>query len=247
MIFIGTSGYNYTHWGNDVFYPSELPEKKWLEFYATYFNTVELNVTFYRLPTKKAFESWYMRTPSQFLFSIKGSRFITHIKRLKDCQEPLALFLDRASCLKEKLGVILWQLPPRFKVDLKRLEEFFLLISKIPISKKIPHAFEFRDDSWFCSQVFMILERFNFSFCISHGSGIPMMEKITSNIIYLRLHGGKLLYGSNYSENELKNWAKKIQSWKENGKIIFVYFNNDAYGFAIKNAMTLKRLLGIDE
>lgn len=245
MIFIGTSGYNYHHWGNGVFYPSELPESKWLEFYAEYFNTVELNVTFYRLPTEKTFESWYKRTPDHFLFAIKGSRFITHIKRLKDCRQPLELFLDRASFLQEKLGIILWQLPPRFKVNKERLKEFSLLLSKLPLSKRIPHAFEFRDESWFCNEIFNILKEFNFSLCIAHGSGLPIQEKVTSKIIYIRLHGGEILYGSNYSESELKKWAEKIKSWHDKGKTIFVYFNNDAYGFAVKNAMTLKKILSI--
>lgn len=246
MILIGTSGYNYPHWGSGVFYPSELPEKKWLEFYSGYFNTVELNVTFYRLPTKKIFESWYNRTPNGFLFAIKGSRFITHIKRLKDCKQPLELFLDHASCLKEKLGVILWQLPPRFKVNKDRLKEFSILISKLHLSKKITHAFEFRDESWFCIEIFNILREFNFSFCIAHGSGLPMVEKLTSNVIYIRLHGGEMLYGSNYSEGELRRWAEKIRAWEKKGKIIFVYFNNDAHGFAVKNAITLKKILSID-
>ncbi len=243
MILIGTSGYNYPHWGNGVFYPSELPEKRWLEFYSEYFNTVELNVTFYRLPTKKIFEGWYKRTPKHFIFAIKGSRFITHIKRLKDCGQSLELFLDRACCLREKLGVILWQLPPRFKVNKERFKEFSTLLSKVPISKKISYAFEFRDESWFCREIFNTLKDFNFSLCISHGSGLPMKESITSNVIYIRLHGGEILYGSNYSEDELMQWAEKIKSWNDKGKTIFVYFNNDAYGFAVKNAMRLKKIL----
>lgn len=243
MIFIGTSGYNYLHWWNDVFYPSKLPQRKWLEFYSKYFDTVELNITFYRLPTKNAFESWYQRTPDQFVFSTKGSRFITHIKRLKNCGEPLSLFLNLTSSLKEKLGIILWQLPPRFKVDLRRLEEFSELLLSFPTSKKIPQAFEFRDESWLQSEVIKILKKFNFSLCISHGLGLPIKEEITSNIVYLRLHGGEILYGSNYSEDQLRQWAKKIRKWEEDGRTIFVYFNNDAHGYAVKNAITLKEIL----
>ena len=124
MILIGTSGYNYPHWWNGVFYPSDLPQRKWLEYYAEYFDTVELNVSFYRLPKKEVFEGWYKRTPKHFLFAVKGSRFITHIKRLKDCRDPLSLLFEHASPLKEKLGVVLWQLPPRFKFQKERLEEF---------------------------------------------------------------------------------------------------------------------------
>ena len=240
---IGTSGYNYPHWWDGVFYPSDLPQKKWLEFYAEYLDSVELNVSFYRLPGKEVFESWYKRTPKQFSFAVKGSRFITHIKRLKDCREPLSLLLDHVSPLKEKLGALLWQLPPRFRFQKERLEEFCVLLSTLPRSKRIRHAFEFRDESWLCQEAFRLLEEFDFAFCIAHGSGLPMMERTTSNFIYLRLHGGEVLYGSNYSDKELNEWGEKIQGWRRKGKIVFVYFNNDAYGFAIKNALTLRKIV----
>jgi len=243
MVYVGTSGYNYPHWWNRVFYPSDLPQKKWLEYYAEYFDTVELNVSFYRLPQKEVFDGWYKRTPKKFVFAMKGSRFITHIKRLKDCRDPLSLLFEHASPLKEKLGVVLWQLPPRFKFQKERLEEFCVLLSTLPRSKLHRHAFEFRDESWFCNEAFRILEEFRFAFCIAHGSGLPFIEKITSHVIYLRLHGGQVLYGSNYSDKELKQWAKKIEDWRKKKKTVFVYFNNDAYGFAVKNALTLKKLV----
>jgi hypothetical protein len=149
MIRIGTSGYNYPHWWHGIFYPTDLPQRKWLEFYSDFFDSVELNVSFYRLPKKEVFKSWYKRTPSHFSFAVKGSRFITHMKRLKDCREPLTLLLDHAAPLKEKLGVLLWQLPPRFTFQRERLEEFCVLLSTLPRSKGLRHAFEFRDDSWF--------------------------------------------------------------------------------------------------
>ncbi len=279
MILIGTSGYHYPHWWNGVFFPSDLPQRKWLEFYAEYFDTVELNVSFYRLPKKEVFEGWYKRTPKRFSFAVKGSRFITHIKRLKDCREPLSLLLDHASPLKEKFGVVLWQLPPRFRFQEERLEEFCVLLSTLPRSKRLRHAFEFRDESWFCREAFRILEEFNFAFCIAHGSGLPLMETLThsttpspsfedevkrrgsgstlskpwplgievegltTDFTYLRLHGGEVLYGSYYSDKELKQWAEKIKDWRKKGKTLFVYFNNDAYGFAVKNALTLKKLV----
>ena len=243
MVFIGTSGYNYPHWWNNVFYPSDLPQKKWLEFYAQSFNTVELNVSFYRLPTKEVFQSWYKRTPKKFSFSVKGSRFITHIKRLKDCREPLSLLLDHASPLKEKLGSMLWQLPPRFRFQKERLEQFCVLLSTLPRAKLFRHAFEFRDESWFCQEAFRMLEESNFALCMAHGSGLPLIETATSDFVYLRLHGGEVLYGSNYSDKELKQWAEKVRNWRRKRKIIFVYFNNDAYGFAIKNALLLKKMI----
>lgn len=243
MILIGTSGYNYPHWWNGVFFPSDLPQRKWLEFYAEYFDTVELNVSFYRLPKKEVFEGWYKRTPKRFSFAVKGSRFITHIKRLKDCREPLSLLLDHASPLKEKFGVVLWQLPPRFKFHEERLEEFCVLLSTLPRSKRLRHAFEFRDESWFSPSAIRILEEFNFALCIAHGSGLPYVETLTADFTYLRLHGGEVLYGSNYSDKELKQWAEKIQNWRGKDKTVFVYFNNDAYGFAVKNGLTLKKFV----
>jgi uncharacterized protein YecE (DUF72 family) len=239
---IGTSGYNYPHWWNDLFFPSNLPQRQWLEFYARHFDTVELNVTFYRLPKKEVFGNWYRRTPDGFFFAVKGSRFITHIKRLKDCREPVSLLMDRASPLKEKVGGFLWQLPPRFRFQKERLEEFCILLSTLPRSKRLRHAFEFRDESWFCEEAFRILQEFNFAFCIAHGSGRPPIEILTADFVYLRLHGGEL-YGSNYSDKELRIWAEKITGWQEKCKTIFVYFNNDAYGFAVKNALFLKKIV----
>jgi uncharacterized protein YecE (DUF72 family) len=242
---IGTSGYSYDHWWNGVFYPPNLPKRKWLEFYAKNFETVELNVSFYRLPKKEAFESWHHRTPDDFCFAVKGSRFITNTKRLKDCRQPLGLLLDHVSPLREKLTVILWQLPPRFKFQKERLEEFCFLLSTFPGSKPLRHAFEFRDESWLCEEALRILEEFQFAFCIAHGAGLLLKEGVTSDFIYLRFHGGKVLYGSNYSAKELIKWSKKIKDWKLQGKDLFAYFNNDAYGFAIQNALALKRLVSM--
>lgn len=241
--FVGTSGYNYPHWWNGIFYPSDLPTKRWLEFYAQHFDTVELNVSFYRLPRKEIFESWYKRTPKRFSFAVKGSRTITHVKRLKDCREPVSLLLDHASALKEKLGVLLWQLPPHFRFHKERLEEFGVLLTTLPRSKPLRHAFEFRDESWLCPEAFQILKEFNFAFCVAHGSGLPFTETLTADFVYLRLHGGEVLYGSNYSDRELKQWAQRIRAWEKTREPAFVYFNNDAYGFAVKNALSMKKLL----
>jgi len=138
---------------------------------------------------------------------------------------------------------MLWQLPPRFKFQKERLEEFGVLLSTLPRSKNLRHTFEFRDESWLCPEAFQILEEFRFAFCIAHGSGLPLVEAVTSDFIYLRLHGGEVLYGTNYSDKELRQWADKIRDWTGKGKTVFVYFNNDAYGFAIKNALTLKKWL----
>jgi len=241
-LLVGTSGYNYRHWWNGVFYPRELPQKRWLEFYSQFFDTVELNVSFYRLPKRETFEGWYQRTPEHFLFSVKGSRFITHIKRLKDCHEPLQAFFDHAHGLKEKLNVVLWQLPPKFKVNLERLDGFCSLLADISTSSPVRQSFEFRDESWFCPEVYGLLEKHNFSLCLAHSSILPSVERVTTDFTYIRFHGGACLYGSNYSEGELRDWSKRIGVWLGEGMNVYSYFNNDAFGFAVKNALTLKEL-----
>ena len=239
-IFIGTSGYSYQHW-KKVFYPQDLPSGKWLEFYAQHFNCVELNVTFYRLPKETAFKGWHRRTPQDFRFVVKGSRFIIHIKRLKDCHEPVKLFFDRATLLKEKLLAVLWQLPPSLKCDIKTLENFITLLkSQWP---QYRYSFEFRDESWFKEDTYKLLKDNNINLCIADSPTFPIHEIITSDFLYLRFHGGKELYGSQYSKQELKSWHGKAKRWFTGAKLFCAFFNNDAHGFAIKNALTFKELI----
>ena len=245
-VFVGTSGYNYRHWWNGVFYPRILPQKGWLEFYSQFFDTVELNVTFYRLPNRKTFEGWYHRTPGRFLFSIKGSRFITHIKQLRDCREPLEAFFDHAQGLREKLSVILWQLPPKFKLNIERVKEFCSLLGDTFASIPIRQAFEFRDRSWFCPEVCGLLEEHNFSLCLAHSSVLPSVERTTADYVNIRFHWGESLNGSNYSEGELRDWSKRIGGWLREGLDVYSYFNNDAFGFAVKNALALRELSAED-
>ncbi len=236
MIYIGTSGYNYKHWV-DNFYPKDLSQRKWLKYYSGFFNTVELNVTFYRLPQEKAFLSWYKETPKDFKFCLKGSRFITHVKKLKDVNELVKNFMNQAKLLKEKLEVVLWQFPENFKSNLERLEVFL----KILKAYKIRFAFEFRNESWFIDEVYELLKKYNYSLVIADSSQWPYVEKITSNFLYLRFHGGQELYGSKYSEKELETQAKKIKDWQRKADV-YVYFNNDFRGFAVENALKLKEL-----
>jgi uncharacterized protein YecE (DUF72 family) len=234
-LYIGTSGFNYEHWSSGVFYPKGLPQSKWLEYYAKYFDTVELNVTFYRLPTEKTFESWYKKTPKNFHFAIKGSRFITHVKKLKDVKDSIRYQTENSAPLKEKLSVILWQLAPNFKTNPKRLEDFIQLLPKGR------HAFEFRHESWFCPEIYDILKENKAALVLADSPSWPYHEEITADFIYLRLHGGQSLYSSNYSDKELKAWADKIKKWLKKNDI-YIYFNNDARGFAIDNAKKLKDL-----
>ncbi|MCM8784073.1 MAG: DUF72 domain-containing protein [Candidatus Omnitrophica bacterium] len=240
-VFIGTSGYSYAHWGDGLFYPEGLRENKWLEYYSKFFNTVELNVTFYRLPRRSTFENWYKKTPKDFVFVVKGSRYITHVKKLNGINDDLLKLFNLLKELKEKLGIVLWQFPPDMKLDIKRLEKFCKDIS----GYKIRYAFEFRHSSWFNEEVYTLLRNYNFSLCIAHSPFWPMVEIVTSDFIYLRFHGGKTLYGSEYTEKELKFWVDKAKIWIEKGIDLYAYFNNDACGYAVKNAIRLKDLLTI--
>ena len=240
-IYIGTSGWNYLHW-RERFYPSGLSQNKWLEYYTNFFNTTELNVTFYRLIQRKVFENWYKRTPEEFYFVVKGSRFITHIKRLKNCQKPLNLFLSNAQGLKNKLGAILWQLPPRFEKNIERLETFLKLLKKTSTRQ----VFEFRHPSWFDEQIYALLSKYKTCLCIAHSGNYPCVKKFTTDFIYLRFHGGRLLYAGNYSDKQLKQWVrfvKKIFASGLKAKDVYAFFNNDARGYAIKNALKFKKLL----
>jgi uncharacterized protein YecE (DUF72 family) len=246
MIRIGTSGYSYSHW-QEIFYPEDVKQSKWLEFYGQHFNTVELNVTFYRLPQEAAFKGWYRRTPRDFLFVVKGSRFITHVKKLKECEEPLGLLFSRCKLFREKLGAILWQLPPSLKADTKKLENFLeqIKIQTQNSDSKLRLAFEFRHQSWFTKEIYDLLKKYNVALCIADSPKWPLSEEVTADFIYLRFHGGKELYGSNYSDNELKKWAEKIKKWRKAGLDIYCYFNNDAYGYAVSNAKKLRELLSV--
>jgi len=242
--YIGTSGYSYGHWKNGVFYPPGLKDNQMLEFYAQHFNTVELNVTFYRMVGEGVFKSWYKRTPKDFKFVVKGTRIITHLKKLKDYEDTLNLFMNLVSNLKEKLSLILWQFPPSFRYDEGKLLPFMKRLKK-GLASKYLHAFEFRHRSCFNEELYELLRRFNYCLCIADSPRWPLEEVITADFLYLRFHGGRILYGSEYSEEELKQWAKKVRKWlKEHEiKLVFAYFNNDAYGFAVKNAFTFRNLL----
>lgn len=241
-IFIGTSGFIYNDW-RGIFYPKDLSQNKWLNYYSQYFNSVELNVTFYRLLKRSIFKNWYQRTPKNFIFSLKGNRFITHVKKLKDFEQATKNFFDNIKPLKEKLGIVLWQLPENFHCDIEKLNKFCLFLKQNKLSKNICQAFEFRHQSWFNNEVYKILKKYNFTLCISHSKFWPYKEIATANYLYLRFHGPKDLYASKYSKNDLRVWAKKIKKWLKNKKDVYIYFNNDVEAMAIENALELKKIL----
>jgi uncharacterized protein YecE (DUF72 family) len=237
-VMIGCSGFIYDHWRGS-FYPTGLSKNYWLEYYCRHFNTVELNVTFYRLPARETFSKWYRTTPEGFSFSLKGSRFITHVKKLKDCAEPIEVFFSRASLLKEKLGAILWQFPPTFSIDIDRLKEFLTVLKQYSMK----NTFEFRNKTWINKKIIDLLEQENAAFCLADYPDFLNKLPLTADFVYIRRHGKDGSYATSYSKEVLKKDAKKIKSYVRQKKDIFIYFNNDAYGYAPKNAAELKTLV----
>jgi uncharacterized protein YecE (DUF72 family) len=234
---IGTSGWHYKHW-RGRFYPEGLPVKKWFDYYCTHFDTVELNNSFYRLPTVAAFDGWRESSPPGFCFALKGSRFLTHMKKLKDPEPGLANFIPRAARLGEKLGPVLFQLPPFWEVDVERLEHF---LHALPPQHR--YAFELRNASWFTSDVCRILRRYNAAFCIYELAGFHSALEITADFTYVRLHGPGGKYQGSYNEAALQSWAARIGEWRRELRAIYVYFDNDEAGYAANNALTLRRAI----
>lgn len=235
---IGCSGFLYDHWRGN-FYPEELSRNQWFEYYTKHFNTVELNVTFYRLPERESFLRWYATTPDNFLFSVKGSRFITHVKKLKDCSEPLEAFFSRASLLKEKLGVVLWQLPPNFACDIDRFKNFLEILKPFGVKS----TFEFRNKTWINKKISSLFEKENIAYCMADSPEFLEDLPITADFVYIRRHGKDGRYASCYTTEELKKDAKFIKTQLKNKKDVFVYFNNDVAGYAPKNAKELISLV----
>ena len=232
---IGTSGWSYKHW-REIFYPEAVPVAQWLGFYSRHFETVEVNATFYRLPRQETLDKWYQETPGNFLWAVKASKFITHTRRLNDPSEPLERLYNAAERLKGKLGPILFQLPPSLSFDRKLFISFCN-----NLNHSYRHALEVRHPSWIDTQVFEILKGHNMAFCISDTAGkYPFHEAITADFMYIRLHGSQKLYASEYSEDELQEWGKKIRGWDME---TYIYFDNDFHGFAVKNAKRLKEIL----
>ena len=235
---IGTSGYSYKHW-RGRYYPEDVKTSDWLRFYARDFDTVELNTTFYHLPKEEAFENWRKNTPDDFLFAVKGSRFITHMIKLKDAERGLVNFLPRAERLGSKLGPILWQLPPGWKVNLERLEQF---LSLLPPEHR--YAFELRNPTWMTEAVYALLRKHNAAFCIYQLAGYQSPLELTADWTYIRLHGPtERKYQGSYSDAQLAKWAERIRAWSRRMKAIYIYFDNDDSAFAAQNALTLKRLV----
>jgi len=238
-VHIGTSGWHYKHWLDDVFYPTGTKPAQMFEFYAKHFDTVELNNSFYHLPSANTFDNWRESSPRGFLFAVKASRFITHMKKLKDPKPSSEKFFDVADRLGKKLGPILFQLPPRWKVNTERFAEF---LESLPGGHK--YVFEFRDETWFVPEVYALLRRHKAAYCIHDFADMNVPHEITANFTYIRFHGPtSAKYFGSYSSEQLRAWAEKIEEWSRRLSAIYVYFNNDPGGEAVKNAMELKRLV----
>lgn len=237
MIYLGTSGWNYKHW-RQTFYPQGLPQSRWLEFYAERFQTVELNNSFYRLPKPEQFASWRERSPDDFVFTVKMSRFLTHIKRLREPQEPVERFLGAVGPLKEKLGPVLMQFPPTMPVELTALEETLALF---PDEVKV--VCEFRHDTWFTEECRSLLEKFGVAWCLADRLSKPITPvRKTTDWAFLRFHEGRGSPHPCYGRSALQSWVDRLAEGWGTGAEIWVYFNNDPRACALRDARTFARL-----
>ena len=238
---IGCSGWNYQHWRNGVFYPPRLPPRRWLDYYARHFDTVEVNSTFYRLPREPAVAKWVQESPRDFLFAVKMSRYVTHIRRLRDVRPSLRLFYSRIRPLvrSPKLGPVLWQLQGTFRRDDARLAD---ALAALPPGR---HCFEFRHESWFVPEIYELLRAHGVALVIGDTPRRPFQaHELTADWTFIRFHHGTRGRHSNYSQTELEEWAKRIERWAREVEV-YAYFNNDWNGYAVRNGRWLKERLGV--
>ena len=232
---IGCSGWQYKHWRGD-FYPAELPTARWFAHYALSFDTVEINNSFYRLPPAETFAAWREQAPARFLYAVKASRFLTHMKKLKDPEDPLARFFDNARQLGARIGPVLYQLPPRWPLNLERLEIF---LRALPRGYR--HTVEFREPSWYDERVYELLRRYNVALCLHDMQGSTSGRLVVGPFIYVRFHFGTKKYGGGYSDDRLDEWAEWLTARAADGLHVFAYFNNDSGGHAPRDAVRLRQ------
>jgi uncharacterized protein YecE (DUF72 family) len=236
-IHIGTSGWSYRHWRN-TFYPENLKVKAHFNYYQKMFNAVEINNTFYRMPADATLQNWESQVKDDFVYVIKANRFITHMKKLHEPEDSLLIFMEKVKFLENKLGAVLFQLPPSLKADLQLLEDFL-----IALSNKNRYVFEFRNETWYMPEVYQLLEKYNCAFCIYELAGHLSPVQITADFVYVRLHGPSAVkYQGNYSDEVLTEWADQCKQWLKT-KDVFVFFDNDEKGYAAFNALQLKKLI----
>jgi len=230
--YIGTSGWNYDHW-RGRFYPEDQSQQDWLTYYQQTFPTVEINNTFYNLPEADTIVSWAEQTPQGFVFAVKASRYITHMKKLKDPHQPVSNFLARVEKLGAKLGPVLFQLPPRWRCNTDRLSRF---LNVLPAQHR--YVFEFRDESWWNREVTELLTDHQAAFCIFELAGHQSPKWVTTDFVYIRLHGPDAAY-----QGTLSGWAGAITGWRRQGRTVYCYFDNDQVAYAPKNAAALKKMV----
>jgi uncharacterized protein YecE (DUF72 family) len=239
QIRIGCSGWQYRHWRAD-FYPAELPASRWFAHYATRFDTVEINNSFYRLPPPETFAKWREQAPTRFLYAVKASRFLTHMKKLKDPEDPLSRFFQSARQLGPRLGPVLYQLPPGWRVDLDRFEVF---LRALPKGHR--HTIEFRDTSWYNPRVFALMQNYSVALCLHDMQGSATDRLAVGPFIYVRFHHGTTKYGGRYSDDRLDDWADWLTQRIADGMDVFAYFNNDTGGHAPRDAARLRDRLHV--
>jgi uncharacterized protein YecE (DUF72 family) len=235
-IHIGTSGWHYDHW-KGPFYPENIESEKMLSFYKKHFRTTEINNSFYRLPQQATLDIWKNSVPAGFVFSVKGSRYITHMKKLKTPSAGVPPLLEAVEALGEKLGPILFQLPPRWHINLERLEAFLEFLPH-----RFRYAFEFRDSSWFARRTYEILASRGAAFCLYHLAGQLSPKEVTADFVYVRLHGPGKAYQGSYDNRTLAGWADAFSAWRNQGREIFCYFDNDQNAYAVRDALRLQEM-----
>jgi uncharacterized protein YecE (DUF72 family) len=234
---VGVSGWQYPDFAQR-FYPENLEKTAQLTYYADQFPTVEINSTFYHLPREQTVKNWREKVPEGFIFSVKASRYITHMKNLLEPQETLPKFYERIAHLGDKCGPILFQLPPYWELDFERLKIF---LDHLPQDHQ--HTIEFRNPTWFKDSVYDLLRKYRIAFCIYDFNYRQSPILTTADFIYIRLHGPERAYQDTYDENSLRQWAERIQRWVEQNKDVYCYFDNTYCGYAWENAKTLLSLL----
>jgi len=241
-IHIGTSGWSYKHW-RDIYYPPKLASSKWLPFYAQSFSSTEINGSFYRLPSQETVMKWMEQVPKNFVFCPKMSRYLTHMKKLNDPEEPLERFFGIFEPMKKRMGPVLIQLPPILKFNYDTADYFFSLLKKQ--YRGYQFVVEIRHTTWLEEDSLTLMTKYDIGFVISQSHNeFPYLEAITAKNIYVRFHGPKELYASPYTDEMLNDFAKKFRRWIKEGHTIWAYFNNDVYGYAIEDAKRLMKMVG---
>lgn len=236
-IYIGTSGWHYKHW-KGTFYPEDIKDDERFSYYCRYFLTVEINNSFYNLPSIKTFNVWRKTAPPDFIFFVKASRYITHMKKLKADARSIRTFFTRAGKLQEKSGPVLFQLPPHWKINRERLADF---LARLPTGNR--YAFEFRNPTWYEEDIYTLLRQYNCAFCIYELEHHLSPLQVTADFVYLRLHGPGNKYQGSYTPAALKKWARQCGQWQNDKKDVYVYFDNDQAGYAAFNAQQLISLV----